>query len=237
MSKPTEFLAWADKPPGLMDFALTSMSPSAAISLASEITERICENYGDDGSEITYTYPQAGSRTRKDGVQVQWESSRPYSVDNVDVDSKITDRTDVPFFCHDVTSRTTRVPFNDETKTTHPCGAVGIAAVEVLVPRHSIQNYKDLYTTILGSKPEIGKHDEKYSDEERFVFEVGVPNQSFGPSAIHVCSERNASDTATWPGDGDPGISSLFLNVKERGGNGRRNLGTVGIASTILLEW
>lgn len=120
------------------------MPPSTAGSLHGEIAARLEDQRGDRGLTVKYSTPKAGSRARKDGVEVKWESSRPVSTSDPLTSS--VHRTDFPFFCHDVTDRNIRVPFDDKEKTTHPCGAVGIAGVEVLFPALRFMEYGNLYT-------------------------------------------------------------------------------------------
>ena len=61
---PREFYAWANKSPGLIDFALTSMPPKTAQSLHKDIVSRLGKEQSGDRPHIGYTPPQAGSRSR-----------------------------------------------------------------------------------------------------------------------------------------------------------------------------
>ena len=142
-------------------------------------------------------------------------------------------RTDFPFFCHDVTPRTIRVPFDDNQKTKHPCGVVGISTVEVLVPRSSADNFAETYGLILGVAPR--NYDEPGTNK-RSDFEIGLPNQSFDPSTVSLRSEREEKDR-DWLRDRGTGIRGLVLSIAGRDGHGEEALGTEGIASTISLKW
>ena len=64
-----------------------------------------------------------------------------------------TGRADVPFYCFDITPRNARIPYDDATKTTHPCGATGIHSVEMLVPKEYLSEYLTVYGSITGSQP------------------------------------------------------------------------------------
>lgn len=223
---PREFYAWANKSPGLIDFALTSMPPSTARSLHNDIMSRLVESPNGDELDVRYAPPEAGSRFRRDGLQVKWESSRP-------VFSKSANRTDFPFFCHDVTPRSTRVPFDDDKKTTHPCGAIGISTVEVIAPKSRSTNFAELYGHILGVSPRVI---DKHGEATRLDFEIGLPVQEFGPSAVSLRQEQDEMDQ-NWLRDRGTGIRGLLLSVTGREGHGEEALGTKGIASTISVKW
>ena len=223
---PREFHAWANKPPGLIDFALTSLPPSTAQSLHNDVRSRLAADQSNNELDISYTSPEAGGRSRMDGVEVKWQSSRPVS-------SKSANRTDYPFFCHDVTPRHVRVPFKDEQKTSHPCGAIGISTVEVLVPRPAIEEFAKQYGLILGVPPRIC--DER-DNCRRSDFELGLPNQGFAPSTVSLRSEQHEKDRDCLR-DRGAGICGLVLSVVGREGHGEESLGTEGVASTVLLKW
>lgn len=149
------------------------MPPSTAQSLHGEISSRLHDQHRDGDLEVTYSVPKAGSRARKDGVKVEWESSRPTTPSSGTTphgSSSLLDRTDLPFFCHDVTSRNTRVPFDDVQKTTHPCGAVGIKAVQVLVPQANFAAYAKLYEIVLGTPARSFSGEGCRSDEKGVQF-------------------------------------------------------------------
>ena len=161
-----------------------------------------------------------------DGVEVKWQSSRPVS-------SKSASRTDYPFFCHDVTPRHVRVPFEDNQKTTHPCGAIGISTVEVLVPRSAYEVFAQQYELILGVPPRI--YDER-DDSRRSDFQLGLPNQGPAPSTVGLRSEQHEKDRNCLR-DRGAGICGLVLSVVGRESHGEESLGAEKIASTIFLRW
>ena len=223
---PREFHAWADKPPGLIDFALTSVPPLTAESLHNDIQSKLRDNESGQELDLSYTSPEAGGRSKPDGVQIKWKTSRPIS-------SKSVNRTDFPFFCHDVTPRRMRVPFEDSEITRHPCGAVGISIVEILVPKSELSKYAELYGLILGTTTKISG---ELSDEKRSNFELARPNKEYGVSNIVL---RPAEDQSNWDWLQNRGtcIRAIFLSVKDRQGHGEEALGTEGTVSTIFLKW
>ena len=191
-----------------------------------DIMSRLRKKQIGDESDLNYSLPVAGGRTNQDAVQVKWESSRPVSTKSVD-------RTDFPFFCHDVTPRNVRVPFDDSEKTSHPCGAVGISAIEVIVPKSKSGDFTEVYGQILGARPRINA---KRNEAVRLDFEIGLPVQGFGSSTISLCSEEEEMDQV-WLRDRGAGIHVLVLSVEGHEGHGEKALGTEGIPSTIFLKW
>ena len=226
---------WAQKQPGLIDFALSSIRPAAIDSHFEARDARLKTENGDGGLGVGYAPPGAGGRTRKDGVEVKWKVSRPRfstSVDTPDEALFPNGRIDAPFFCYDVTGRDVRVPFEDKEKTTHPCGAVGVAGVEILVPKAKIAAYVKLYSNVLGTLPEAV--DEGDTDKPR-VFQIRVPVHKLGPSVIRIRSPQSERDVA-WLEKRGIGISGLVLTIGKGQQNFPRPLGTEGTASTISLE-
>lgn len=227
--------AWAKKEPGLIALALSSMPPETIESHFSARVARLKAEGGDGGLDIAYTAPAAGGRMRKDGVEVKWKVSRPEfsrSINTPDESVFPNGRMDAPFFCYDVTSRNVRVPFEDKEKTTHPCGAVRIAAVEILVPNAQMDAYVKLYSNILGSSLEPFRGQGRAADS---VFQVGLPIDSAGASAVRIRSAQNDGDVA-WLKTRGAGISQLVLAVTSHQERANTCLGAEGIASTILLE-
>ena len=226
---------WGKKHPGLIDFALSSIPPAAIHSHFEARVARLKNKDGDGGLGVGYTPPEAGGRTRNDGVEVKWKVSRPRfstSVNTPDDTLFPIGRIDAPFFCYDVTSRHVRVPFQDKEKTTHPCGAVGVSGVEILVPMAKIEAYVKLYSSILGTSPEAV--DETDTDKAR-AFQIGLPVTRMGPSAIRIRSPQSERDVA-WLEKRGMGISRLVLTIGQGQQNLPRQLGADGIASTISLE-
>ena len=158
-------------------------------------------------------------------MQVKWELSRPVFPMSVN-------RTDFPFFCHDVTPRTIRIPFDDNNKAKYPCGAVGISTVEVLAPPSSADKFAETYGLILDVPPRIY---EERGTKDRSDLEIRLPNQGFGPSTVSLRSEQGEKDR-DWLRDRGAGIRGLILSIVGRDGHGEEALGTEGIASTVSLK-
>lgn len=198
------------------------MPTSTAESIQKDNAARLAQPGPHLSIHVEYSTPKAGSRTRTDGVKVQWESSRPMWKSK---SSASTDRTDIPFFCHDITSRNIRVPFDDREKTTHPCGAVGIAAVMVRVWKYKSFEYWSLYESILGIKPQFDLVPEPATES---YFPIATPAHGSDSSSIRIVLGEE---------DCDPGICGLRLAVNGLEGRGVRELGMEGTANTIALEW
>lgn len=163
IDKPAEFFDWAGKPPGLIDFALTTTTSSAQQTF-DEVSQRLSSSgggssSGDNDSDlgITYKTPLAGGRKRKDGKKVSWFVTKPkFENENAKGVPRPLDkwfptgRLDAPFFCHDVTDRAVRVPFQDGDVAKHPSGATGVLSVKVLAPADKVAAYAKVYQAITG---------------------------------------------------------------------------------------
>lgn len=224
---------WGPKPPGLIDFAITDTTHSAEESVDTANDRLSSSPDQDAGLGIKFGTPIAGSRKKADGAEIKWKVTRPQFVQgpNTPGDELFANgRIDVPFFCHDVTPRTGRVPSLDEQKTTHPSGAVGIAACEILVPAHLLTEYARVYSKILGSglEPAAGKNS--------YTFDVGVP-QGSARSTVVVRAAESERDIQRIKERGI-GFSDLVIAVKFDGPGGEKRwpLGSTGVESTIWLE-
>ena len=179
--------------------------------------------------------PKAGGRKRKDGADVKWEVTRPEYREAKDTPGAgmfPTKRIDTPFFCHDVTPRIVRVPWDDEEITKHPSSASGIAAVDVLVPADKLTAYSTLYSSITGSSPQ------QLNDKERkgVSFDLAVPtSQSRGP-LIRVRVPTSDEDRA-WLKERGVGIREISISVKDRKDHGQERLGSDGMGSTVSKAW
>jgi hypothetical protein len=112
--------------------------------LTNELTPE--ENYEHVGEGEGYAEPVRGGRKKADGVDVWWAVTFPKGEKGGQVA-----RGRVPFFCHDVTPRSVRVPI-DKEKTTHSCGAVGVRKLTVGVKdQGTLDETKKVYESILKS--------------------------------------------------------------------------------------
>jgi Glyoxalase-like domain len=190
---------------------------------------------GDEGLGVKYVPPKAGGRKRKDDADVKWEVTRPEyrNAENTpSAEMYPSKRIDVPFFCHDVTPRVVRVPWDEEDLTKHPSGASGVAAVEVLVPPEKLTAYSTLYSSITGSSPQ------QLNDEKKkgVSFDLATPtSQDRGP-VIKLRVPTSDEDRA-WLNDRGIGIREIQISVKGRKGHGEERLASDGIGSSISLTW
>ncbi|KAI0870152.1 glyoxalase-like protein [Hypoxylon argillaceum] len=224
---------WGPKPPGLIDFAITDTTHSAEESVGA-VNERLTEGPEKDaGLGVKLGKPTAGSRRKANGTNIKWKVTRPeFSKGEKTPGQELfaNGRIDFPFFCHDVTPRTDRVPSNDEKKTTHPCGATGIAACEILVPKHLQTEYALVYSKVLGSKAEPA------AGQNAHVLDIGVPQGSARSTVVLRVAETE-KDIKRMHERGI-GFSDLVIAIKpdSSGSDMRRSLGSTGIESTIWLE-
>ncbi|KAI1293427.1 glyoxalase-like protein [Xylaria venustula] len=224
---------WGAKTPGLIDFAITDTTRSAEETVGA-VNKRLSEGAEKDaGLGVKFGTPIAGSRKKADGVEIKWKVTRPeFSQGDKTPGPELfaNGRIDVPFFCHDVTPRTNRVPSQDVEKTTHPCGAIGIASCEILVPKHLQTEYAHVYSEILGSRLEPAV------EENLHILDIGVPHGSTR-SKVVVRAAETEQDIKRLQERGI-GFSDLVIAVKSDGPGGekKRPLGSTGIESTIWLE-
>ncbi|KAJ4359483.1 uncharacterized protein N0V89_000037 [Didymosphaeria variabile] len=87
--------------------------------------------------------PLHGSRQRPDGTTVKWAVTFPQGPHGGQSTRGL-----VPFFCHDVTPRTVRVPLSEE-RTTHPSGVLGVHSLSVLVKDEAVCNARVTLTACL----------------------------------------------------------------------------------------
>lgn len=88
--------------------------------------------------------PVRGGRKRADGVDVKWAVTFPKGGQGV--------RGRVPFFCHDVTDRSVRVPVGNE-KTKHACGALGVREISIVVKdKNVLAETSKVYDSVLGKQ-------------------------------------------------------------------------------------
>ncbi|PVH87674.1 glyoxalase-like protein [Cadophora sp. DSE1049] len=223
---------WGPKKDGLIDFALTSTV--SAEDCIGAVNDRLAEEPDKDADlGVKFQEPVAGSRKRADGVEVKWKVTRPIFKDGAKTPSQDLfpdGRIDVPFFCHDVTQRTFRVASDDEAKTTHPCGATGIAGCVILVPHDLLAEYVTVYSKLLGSKPVVNSED---AGGKSFTFSLGVPHGDGGTKVV-VREARTEKDLKRMKERGI-GFSDPVISTLEEVADGKRPFGPEGIESTIWL--
>ncbi|EXJ94995.1 hypothetical protein A1O1_00113 [Capronia coronata CBS 617.96] len=260
IAEPKEFFDWAGKPPGLIDFALTT--PQSAQETHAAVTKRLQSKSssssaptdpGDGGLGVHFKQPLFGGRRRKDGKQVEWYVTKPmFDTDAPNVPKPIdqffpTGRLDVPFFCHDVTDRLLRVPYkapSDMSVSAHPCGARGISSVEVLVPEAKFDSYVALYTAITGARPVVQEQNEDGTEltGKSAVFKLSLPNGGEesvrdlkGKVGIELRTPRDSEDEA-WLTRRGVGIRAVRLFVEDEVHDaGERPLDSDGIGASLLL--
>ncbi|CZT46169.1 uncharacterized protein RSE6_06563 [Rhynchosporium secalis] len=140
---------WGDRQFGIIDFALTHSTGDAS-ALFSELEKRLEAVKWKDGEvKVAYEPPKAGGRTRPDGIDVRWTVTQP----KVDTGYQ---RGELPFFCHDITPRSVRVP-NCERALTHPSGAYGIKQLTIYVPESRTETLPRAYAAIAGASDSMNK--------------------------------------------------------------------------------
>ncbi|EXJ89038.1 hypothetical protein A1O3_02102 [Capronia epimyces CBS 606.96] len=242
ISEPKEFFDWAGKPPGLIDFALTT--PQSAQETHAAATKRLESSpspsdeqgadagVGDGGLGVRFKQPLFGGRRRKDGQQVEWYVTKPAFDNEAPNVGRPADRffptgrLDTPFFCHDVTDRLLRVPYKDPSISTHPCGAKAILSVLVLVPDTQIDNYAALYAAVTGARPSVHPGHRDKPTTTRAIFHLSAPDPEAdvakalnltGRVGIELRGPRDGRDE-DWLKRRGVGIAELRLLVPAEGG-------------------
>jgi hypothetical protein len=231
---------WGIKSPGLIDFALSVRAPSTGTSNWKRINANLSHDHRDGQLGIRYGELQDGGRKTPAGDELRWQTSRPeYSNDkNTPAESYSPEgRIEAPFWCHDITDRRLRTPFDDPAKTTHPSGATGIWRIEVVVPSSHIQEYARLYESVTGSKffesVEESPHEESKSS---YYFRVGSPVSPTAARGVLVREPFQESDHE-WLRERGIGFSGLILQVRGRDGHHTESLSSSGTGSRIKLIW
>lgn len=257
IGKPVEFFDWAGKNPGLIDFALTSSTQSAQETHAAVTRdlEESSPSAGDGGLGVRFKEPLHGGRKRKDGQMVEWYVTKP-RFDHGDTDdnnaesSKVTrsppppldpknfvnGRLDTPFFCHDVTDRSLRVPYAEPDIAQHPSGAKGILSVEVVVPREHLASYARLYASVTGVEPTVNEEEEG-GNEGRVHLRLASPDEK----ALEAVHDRVGVVLRAPSGEGDEewirerGVGIRALNIHVPGLKDETRLDGTGIGSSVVL--
>ncbi|RMZ76925.1 hypothetical protein DV737_g4623, partial [Chaetothyriales sp. CBS 132003] len=193
ISTPVEFNNWVDKPPGLIDFALTTLRPFNAQKTYQVVQANLSRPGGDGDLGVSLAQPLAGGRKTPDGQEVRWETTRAVYTEGKNTppaDLFPTGRIDTPFFCHDLTPRIVRVPFDNQEITTHPSKAEGIAGVDVLVPNDKLSHYSALYSSFTGEAPQQIDH----STKKGVFYKLTTPTSQGSGPVINVRVPTSEAD-------------------------------------------
>jgi hypothetical protein len=110
------------------------------------LTNSLSPKENHEAVKDSHAEPIRGGRKRADGIDVAWAVTFPKGEKG---GQGIRGR--VPFFCHDITPRNVRVPL-DEMKTTHPCGALGVRQLTVIVRDQAfLDETKTCYQALVAS--------------------------------------------------------------------------------------
>ncbi|PNS16472.1 hypothetical protein CAC42_206 [Sphaceloma murrayae] len=131
---------WGEHGAGYIDWAFTSNSADDIHA----VNDRIDRVKPGLLHGVRYRPPQPGGRTKPDGNEIKWKVTFPEHVR----------RGEVPFWCHDVTPREMRVP-KDDSLTTHPCGALGVGRVTLVVPDQKLDPFQELFSAVFDSKANL----------------------------------------------------------------------------------
>lgn len=218
---------WSDKDPGLVDWAISATDASQWEPHFDGIMTRLNANNSTGDGALGVRYPPLVSGGR-DGNPNMWRTSdREFYPDKRTPPAKYfpTGRLEAPFVIYYSGDRNPSHP----NKTEHPSGAVGLDSIEVLVPPQWADEYRILFTSIIGNEPEL------LAADQGFVFELGIPH-STRTSRLWVRKAESKEDLEYILTRGI-GISRVNFLVEGREGFGREPLGTSGTSSRVSLVW
>jgi hypothetical protein len=132
---------WGERQFGIIDFAFTHLETSAEKNWE-ELNERL-ENIA--GARVRYDKPVEGGRKTPDGHNLKWKVTCPQT------GGEGSQKGELPFFCHDVTPRSLRVPFTEES-TKHPTFGYGIKQMSIYVPEERVPILAEAYGAVLDTK-------------------------------------------------------------------------------------
>ncbi|KAF8852393.1 hypothetical protein BDZ45DRAFT_678371 [Acephala macrosclerotiorum] len=142
---------WGGKKFGIIDFAFTDSTGDATIQY-SELTRRLEELKAKDSSvDVDYAEPAAGGRKRPDGVEVKWKVTFPVLTPGYQ-------RGELPFFCHDDTPRSVRVPIEKEN-VSHPSGAYGVKELNIYLADSKFSTLVKGYSAVLGAENTVPENE------------------------------------------------------------------------------
>lgn len=174
--------------------------------------------------------PICGGRKRADGVELRWSVTFPKGIKGGQ-----DTRGRIPFFCHDATPRSLRVPMDDE-KTQHPCGAVGVKELTVVVKDQGLmEQTRKEYEAILGDGGQQEKNGVRFKLGR--VQEAPGLQEDAGAEVVlrlprNAEEETRAEEQGFWYGDvvlcrkAEPG---KVHKTRERVDTGERENGVGGV--------
>lgn len=209
------------------------------------VSERLAASTASTASDdlgISYKNPLAGGRKRKDGKNVSWFVTKPqFDLQAQGVPSPAESyfpngRLDTPFFCHDVSDRALRVPYQEGDLTKHPSGAVGVLSVKVVVPQDKLHAYGKVYAAVTGVEPQ----QDPTTGSLRFNLGAVDPaplKAIQGQVGIEVAAVSSPEDEK-WVKERGLGIRELRLWVPKSDGGAQIEeipLDTAGIGASVIL--
>jgi len=96
---------------------------------------------------------------------------------------------ELPFFTHDLTPRSLRVPFSEESLI-HPSLAQGVKSLSNFVPSSKIPSLANAYSAILGVPSRAAKED----SQELACFEVHGANGALSMHKAKICLHALEND-------------------------------------------
>ena len=161
---------WGQKGYGIIDYAFTLEGGANAYKELQQSWEKLELPAGWKPGPLQY-----GSRTRPDGVKIEWQVAFP--------DRGV--RGEAPFWCFDVTPREKRVP-SDEHLIEHPCGAKGVADL-LLFPNEPQRG--SLKKLLDGMIPSSG--DER---PDEYTWDLATPRkiESSVPCALSLMQKKDS---------------------------------------------
>jgi hypothetical protein len=118
----------------IVDWAYTLGDPTEFRTIQERVKEA--------GGEIFYHDPVEGGRVKPDGTEIKWSVADP--------SKRIVGQ--VPFWCFDITPRELRVPASDDRFTSHPCGATGVASMNLTISNKDVaESVRPVYDAIHSS--------------------------------------------------------------------------------------
>lgn len=192
-----------DRPYGIVDVAFTF--PTSDFD---EQYKGIVQRLEGNDLGVSFVEPRSGSRLREDGERISWRVTWPSNLP----------RGQLPFLVSDTTPRSHRVPLSPSA-TTHPCGAVGISRLTLMIPPSQALTITSLYTSFLATPSDILPFHAGSWALDTVVPSDGKPHVALWAPDETMESERKAAEAVERRG---PYISGVMIAV-ERGGE-KRNL-------------